>query len=97
MFDETGGLERRCPVVSELFGNEGAFSNIGEEVEASSSKIPWKIRAARKRSLKHHTTGMTKDEFAQIKKSLCQSATTCESCDQADPKSIGSRGLFSFR
>ena len=66
------------PVVSELFGNEGAFSNIEDEVQASSSKIPWKIRAARKRALKHHTTGMTKDEFAQIKQSLCQSAMTCK-------------------
>lgn len=67
------------PVVSELFGNEGAFSNIeADDVQASSSKIPWKIRAARKRALKHHTTGMTKDEFAQIKQSLSQSAMTCK-------------------
>ena len=67
------------PVCSELFGNESAYSNIEEEaIQTSSSKIPWKIRAARKRALKHHTTGMTKDEFAQIKQSLSQSAATCK-------------------
>ncbi len=47
------------------------------ETESSSistaSKIPWKIRAARKRAMKHHTTGMTKDEFEQIKASLRES------------------------
>ena len=44
----------------------------------SSSKIPWKIRAARKRAMKHHTTGMTKDEFAKIKQSLMQSSVNCK-------------------
>ena len=44
----------------------------------SSSKIPWKIRAARKRAMKHHTTGMTKDEFAKIKQSLMQSSANCK-------------------
>ncbi len=43
----------------------------------STSKIPWKIRAARKRAVKHHTTGMTKDEFAKIKQSLMQSSVNC--------------------
>ena len=42
------------------------------------SKIPWKIRAARKRQMKHHTTGMTKEEFAQIRESLKESAVKCE-------------------
>lgn len=46
--------------------------------DGSSSKIPWKIRAARKRAMKHHTTGMTKDEFAKIKQSLMQSSANCE-------------------
>jgi len=74
-----GGREGHC---SELFGNESAYSNIEDEVvvtssaAANTSKIPWKIRAARKRALKHHTTGMTKDEFAQIKQSLSQSSIT---------------------
>ena len=45
--------------------------------DGSSSKIPWKIRAARKRAMKHHTTGMTKDEFAKIKQSLMQSSANC--------------------
>jgi hypothetical protein len=44
----------------------------------STSKIPWKIRAARKRAMKHHTTGMTKDEFAKIKQSLMQSSANCK-------------------
>ena len=43
------------------------------------SKIPWKIRAARKRQMKHHTTGMTKEEFAQIRESLKESAVKCKS------------------
>ena len=69
---------------SELFGNESAYCEeegaAAAAAEATSaSKIPWKIRAARKRALKHHTTGMTKDEFAQIKQSLSQSSITCES------------------
>ncbi|TRY71051.1 hypothetical protein TCAL_12313 [Tigriopus californicus] len=47
----------------------------GVEAEVhAASKIPWKIRAARKRQMKHHTTGMTKDEFAQIQQSLRESA-----------------------
>ncbi len=44
------------------------------------SKIPWKIRAARKRQMKHHTTGMTKEEFAQIQQSLKESAVKCKEC-----------------
>lgn len=48
-----------------------------EEDHHAASKIPWKIRAARKRQMKHHTTGMTKDEFAQIKQSLQESAEKC--------------------
>ena len=78
--------KKQSPVVSELFGNESTYlSNIGTdsgggggEQAVGGSKIPWKIRAARKRALKHHTTGMTKDEFAQIKQSLTQAATTCK-------------------
>ena len=78
--------KKQSPVVSELFGNESTYlSNIGNdsgggggEQPVGGSKIPWKIRAARKRALKHHTTGMTKDEFAQIKQSLTQAATTCK-------------------
>ena len=46
--------------------------------DGTSSKIPWKIRAARKRAMKHHTTGMTKDEFAKIKQSLMQSSANCK-------------------
>ncbi|XP_040579626.1 uncharacterized protein [Lepeophtheirus salmonis] len=42
--------------------------------DTPSSKVPWKIRAARKRAIKHHTTGMTKDEFQLIKNSLQESA-----------------------
>jgi len=42
------------------------------------SKIPWKIRAARRRAAKPHTTGMTKDEFAEIKQSLQESASKRE-------------------
>ena len=76
--------KKQSPVVSELFGNESTYlSNIGTDSgggggdqPVGGSKIPWKIRAARKRALKHHTTGMTKDEFAQIKQSLIQSAPT---------------------
>ena len=76
--------KKQSPVVSELFGNECAYlSNMGTdpgggggEPPVGGSKIPWKIRAARKRALKHHTTGMTKDEFAQIKQSLTNAATT---------------------
>lgn len=49
-----------------------------EEQSHVASKIPWKIRAARKRQMKHHTTGMTKEEFAQIQKSLKESAVKCE-------------------
>ena len=49
--------------------------------DGSSSKIPWKIRAARKRAMKHHTTGMTKDEFAKIKQSLMQSSANCKNSD----------------
>ena len=82
----TTQIKKQSPVVSELFGNECTYlSNIGTdsgggggEQPVSGSKIPWKIRAARKRALKHHTTGMTKDEFAQIKQSLTQAATTCK-------------------
>lgn len=53
------------------------FENLDEKVYTT-SKIPWKIRAARKRATKHHTTGMTKDEFARIKKSLDESAFNCK-------------------
>lgn len=54
-------------------GNDDSFLPLD-----STSKIPWKIRAARKRAMKHHTTGMTKDEFAKIKQSLLQSSANCE-------------------
>ena len=54
------------------------FYSIGPAQVYTTSKIPWKIRAARKRATKHHTTGMTKDEFARIKKSLDESAFNCE-------------------
>ena len=78
--------KNQSPVVSELFGNECTFlSNMGTDTSwgageqpVGGSKIPWKIRAARKRALKHHTTGMTKDEFAQIKQSLTNAATSCK-------------------
>ena len=81
--------KKQSPVVSELFGNECTYlSNMsgdgsgGGAAEMAQplggSKIPWKIRAARKRALKHHTTGMTKDEFAQIKQSLSQAAISCK-------------------
>ena len=80
--------KKQSPVVSELFGNESTYlSNVGNDAGGGGreigqplggSKIPWKIRAARKRALKHHTTGMTKDEFAQIKHSLSQANITCK-------------------
>ena len=58
--------------------NEAASMEIADQPEDDgASKIPWKVRAARKRQMKHHTTGMTKDEFAQIKKSLQESAKKC--------------------
>ena len=78
--------KKQSPLVSELFGNESAYlSNMGSDASGGGgeqplggSKIPWKIRAARKRALKHHTTGMTKDEFAQIKQSLTHAAISCK-------------------
>jgi len=54
-------LDEEEPAVEEEGGNGG-------------SKIPWKIRAARRRAAKPHTTGMTKEEFAEIKQSLKESA-----------------------
>eukprot|EP00093_Oithona_nana_P001773 01773.XXX_148_9859_1 [CDS] Oithona nana genome sequencing. len=51
--------------------------------DGTSSKIPWKIRAARKRAMKHHTTGMTKDEFAKIKQSLMQSSANFQKAAQS--------------
>ena len=58
-------------------GNDDPFFPFDGDPD-NSSKIPWKIRAARKRAMKHHTTGMTKDEFAKIKQSLMQSQANCE-------------------
>eukprot|EP00095_Tigriopus_kingsejongensis_P006186 maker-scaffold191_size271209-snap-gene-1.35 protein:Tk06186 transcript:maker-scaffold191_size271209-snap-gene-1.35-mRNA-1 annotation:"s6 family -specific metalloendopeptidase adhesin" len=58
----------QCPTPVE----ESNVVESSEEVHGA-SKIPWKIRAARKRQMKHHTTGMTKDEFAQIQQSLRES------------------------
>ena len=58
-------------------GNEDPVFSL-DGGDPSSSKIPWKIRAARKRAMKHHTTGMTKDEFAKIKQSLMQSSADCK-------------------
>ncbi len=58
--------------------NDETYFPMGSDVQAT-SKIPWKIRAARKRALKHPTTGMTKDEFAKIKQSLMASSASCKS------------------
>ena len=58
-------------------GNEDPFYSM-DSSDASTSKIPWKIRAARKRAMKGHTTGMTKEEFAKIKQSLMQSSADCK-------------------
>ena len=55
---------------------ESYFASGGGDPDAL--KIPWKIRAARKRAMKHHTTGMTKEEFAKIKQSLMQSSVNCK-------------------
>ncbi len=55
---------------------EGGGQEDGEDGGGGGgSKIPWKIRAARRRAgVRHHTTGMTKDEFAKIRQSLQESA-----------------------
>ena len=60
-------------------GNEDPFYSMDASDDLNStSKIPWKIRAARKRAMKGHTTGMTKEEFAKIKQSLMQSSANCK-------------------
>ena len=60
-------------------GNEDPFFSVEVSDDLNStSKIPWKIRAARKRAMKGHTTGMTKEEFAKIKQSLLQSSANCK-------------------
>ena len=60
-------------------GNEDPFYSMDASDDLNStSKIPWKIRAARKRAMKGHTTGMTKEEFAKIKQSLRQSSANCK-------------------
>merc|ERR1711935_1045045 len=68
-------IQTKDPVALSEFstGNDDPFVPLDGDPN-SSSKIPWKIRAARKRAMKHHTTGMTKDEFAKIKQSLMQSS-----------------------
>ena len=66
-------------------GNDDPFFPLDGTDPNSSSKIPWKIRAARKRAMKHHTTGMTKDEFAKIKQSLMQSSANCKICKTFPP------------
>ena len=68
------------PVVSRTFDprNKTDAEETTDESHVA-SKIPWKIRAARKRQMKHHTTGLTKDEFAQIQQSLRESAAKCKS------------------
>lgn len=63
------------PVEAKVYQPEAQVSELsGRDDDAhAASKIPWKIRAARKRSMKHHTTGMTKEELARIKKALEES------------------------
>ena len=72
-------IQTKDPVALSEFstGNDDPFVPLDGDPN-SSSKIPWKIRAARKRAMKHHTTGMTKDEFAKIKQSLMQSSANCK-------------------
>lgn len=52
--------------------------NYSPAISTNKVNLPWKIRAARKRSVKHHTTGMTKEELSQIKQSIQDSAAKCE-------------------
>lgn len=60
-------------------GNEDSYFSMEVSDDLNStSRIPWKIRAARKRAMKGHTTGMTKEEFAKIKQSLMQSSANCK-------------------
>ena len=66
-----GALEETRVVAAAASGGASSETHVA-------SKIPWKIRAARKRQMKHHTTGMTKDEFAQIQQSLRESAAKCK-------------------
>ena len=70
-------VEKKPDVALSEFSTNDYFP-IEAGSENCASKIPWKIRAARKRAMKHHTTGMTKDEFAKIKASLMQSSANCE-------------------
>ena len=69
---------KKDEALSEFSHNENSFFDNLDDKVYTTSKIPWKIRAARKRATKHHTTGMTKDEFARIKKSLDESAISCK-------------------
>ncbi len=73
-----GSNKQEDPVPLSEFSRLGADLDVDEDLpQQSGSKIPWKIRASRKRA-KHHTTGMTKDEFAKIKQSLQESAAKCK-------------------
>jgi hypothetical protein len=71
-------IVKKDEALSEFSHNGNSFFDNLDDKVYTTSKIPWKIRAARKRATKHHTTGMTKDEFARIKKSLDESAINCK-------------------